>query len=381
MKRVILILLCVLMALICTVGYAQLSSNLLISGVASVEPQAHPIYIYSITPSISDGVVVDNHFSTIMVASVRGGSTATFTVTVKNNSDISYVYERIVTGAELDFDDIYSGEGITYSISGITFLTEIGPGETLVFNVTMKVASGVTENNVYTYFKFIEKTGEEILPDGETTAETTLPEIEETTERPEIGTEETVIESEPPTEFPVEPPSEEESETAHTHSDMLGLAEALRSSAEGCLNDSDVIWNAVQTSITKHRPTDMPAMVHCLVQSISGGNMVTITNSANDKLKSGNIVHFVIAADEENENRLFLYMYYEDNCHDGVMGKQIETYLQVLTRADENSDWKENGTYKGMATVAEMWGGGNKNDYRITIDPRTWYAISATSIE
>ena len=364
------------MTLLLAVGYAGLSSNLSLFGSVSAERETYDVYIVNVTPNQSSTVKVTDYFSTVMMSSASGGGTATFSVTVKNSSDKTYVYERIVTGAETGQDEIYSGEGITYSVSGIAFLTELAPNEAITFEVTMRVASGVYEDSVYTYFKFIEKTGEEILPDGEETDE---PETERPVEPPESETDAADSEIETETQKETETETQKETETEHFHSDMLGLAEALRSSAENCLNDSDVIWNAVQTSITKHRPKDMPAMVHCLVQSISGGNMVNITTSANDKLTSGNTVHFVIAADESDPNRLFLYMYYEDECHDGVIDQEITTYLQVITRADEDSKWEENGTYKGKATVAEMWGGGNKNDYRTTIDPRTWVAVAIVS--
>ncbi len=373
-KKAPLVLLCLSMALFISVGYAAVSGNLSILGSVSAEATDYPVYITRVSPKQIGNVTVNQYFSTIMIASTTGAGQAVFTVTVKNNTDKTYVFERIVTGAEVAGDKVYNGDGITYSLSGIGFLTEIEPGESLEFTVTMNVASGVVEENVYTYFKFIEKTHEDILPDGESTEATQAP-TESPTESPTEAPGEVVTQTEKETE------QETETDDGHMHSDMLGLAEALRSDAKKCLNADNTIWSAVQKSITdSNRPDGAPAMVYCDSNKYGGMNLINITQSANSLLASGNSVFFVILADEENPNRLFLYMYYEDVCDDAGQGQQIETYLQVIVRSDEDSDWEENGTYKGMATVDRMWIG-IKNEYAITIDPRTWYATSVVSTE
>lgn len=360
---------CILMITLAVVGYAQISDNLSIQGSVETSPSEYDIYISNVSP-VQNGVVsVNGYVSTILKTSTTGGGNGTFTVTVTNRSKDTYVFERIVDGSELGIDEIYSGGGISYSLNGIQFLSEVKPGQSLTFDVTLTVDRGVESDNVYTYFKFILKTGEEILPGGETT-DAPKPEVTETEASTPDQTE---------TEKPVVTEPEEETETEENvlYDDMLGLAKALRSQATNCLNNNNVIWNAIQTTITKNRPQGALPILHCEVPSIKGGNMMGITTSANDTLLSGNIVHYIFMADETDSNRIFLYMYYEADCN--VEGEQIMTYLQVISRADRNSQWEQNGTYKGIATVATLWAGGNKNDYRLTIDPATWIAVAVVS--
>lgn len=379
MRKIPLLIICILMLSVLSIGYAQVTDNLFILGTGSAQAPEYDVYISDVSPDQSGTVTVNNHIGTVLWASANGRGSASFEVTVVNQSDKSYVYERMLGGNEADLDDVYPGDGITSTVDGLVFLQEIAPGESLTFTLNMAVASGVVADNVYLCFRFIEKTGSEILPGGDSETETeivTEPDSEivtdPDTEAPPV----------PDTDPPATEPSESETEEVgnHFHSDMLGLSEALLSDARDCLNNNDVIWDAVQEAITtKHRPDNMPALIHCMVTSISGGNMVTITTNANQNLQGE--VHFIIVADETDSNRLFLYMYYEEDCTDSAMGTQIMTYFQVLTRPDENGKWDQDGTYKGVATVASMWGGGNKNDWRLTIDPRTWIFAQSISEE
>lgn len=360
------------------IGYAKITDNLFIDGTASASAPDYDIYISSISPSQSGTVNIKGYMGTVLWASTTGGGSASFTVTVVNKSEKTYVYERILNGSEAGIEGVYSGEGVSFTVDGISYLQEVAPSKSISFSLNVTVDSGIVADNVYLCFKFMEKTGSEILPGGDSQTETeTVTEVdsENQTESESV----TVPGVEPPVTDQTETETETETEVSSNqlHSDMLGLSEALLSDATNCLNDNNVIWDAVQDAITtKHRPQDTPAMVHCMVTSISGGNMVTITQNANQNLHGE--VNFVVVADETNPNRLFLYMYYSESCTKAAEGTQIVTYFQVLSRNDENSEWDEDGTYQGIATVATMWGGGNKNDYRLTIDPRTW--ISAKSI-
>ena len=361
MKRFSVLLICLLMVLSITVGYAQISGNLNINGTASVHASDYDIYISDISPTQSGTVGVNGYLGTVIWTSTTGRGSASFTVTVVNASEKTYVYERLMDGNEADIEDVYAGEGVSFTVEGISYLSEVAPNNSISFRLHVTVDANVVANNVYLRFKFMEKTGSEILPGGDNETETEI-----------VTEEDSVPGEEPPVPEQTEPEEiETEEPGSHLHSDMLGLSEALLSSATNCLNDNNIIWNAVQDTIdSKHRPNNMPAMVHCMVTSIPGGNMVTTTQSANRNLKGE--VHFVILADETNPNRLFLYMYHTELCTQAAMGTNITTYLQVLSRSDKNSRWDEDGTYQGIATVATMWGGGNKNDYRLTIDPRTW---------
>ena len=159
------------MCLFAYIGYAAISGNLTVFGSASIEAALPDIYITNITPTTSAGVTVTNTSGTVMYATISGSGTATFEITVKNISEKSYVYERVVDGKEAGFEGVYDGSDITYKVSDITMFHELTPASNPpdnehTFSVEITVPRGVTTDKTYVlYFKFIEKTGMEILPD------------------------------------------------------------------------------------------------------------------------------------------------------------------------------------------------------------------------
>ena len=155
-----------LMLLFCCVGYAAVTENMSVSGSIEAEAPPYDVYITSITPSQSAGISVTGHFGTIMTAKVTGGGTASFTVTVKNTSEKIYVYERVVDGEEVGLDGVYSEGNITYQVTGISRFDELDPlGGSRTFRVDVTVPQGVSTELFVLNFKFIEKSGMEILPD------------------------------------------------------------------------------------------------------------------------------------------------------------------------------------------------------------------------
>ena len=90
---------------------------------------------------------------------------ATFTVTVVNQSNKIYCYERIIEGEELGLEGVYTGDSIRPSVKGITFLQEVGPGESVTFTLKMTNADNDKTDNYYLKFNFIEKTNSNI-PQG-----------------------------------------------------------------------------------------------------------------------------------------------------------------------------------------------------------------------
>ena len=154
-----------------TVGYAAISGNLSVGGRISITPGALPdVYITDITPESSAGVTVDNTSATVMFASVSEGGVATFHVNVINVSNGVYVFDRVIDGAEMNIDGIYSGTDITYEINGISRLDEISPnGGRLSFDVTITVPEGVSADCYVLNFHFIDKYGipsEDYFPEG-----------------------------------------------------------------------------------------------------------------------------------------------------------------------------------------------------------------------
>lgn len=244
-----------------------------------------------------------------------------------------------------------------------------------------KSANAAAPLNYILKFNFMEKGNVSILPGGD---ETTTP--ESTTSEPEIETPD-------PEESETSEPESEESETSASstqtstgptettkpgtepdsfHSDFLGLVEALLSDQEDCLNSgSTLIHDAVQSTIYhKKRPKEDAPVVHCGIKSVSSGTMSSIASTVNQKLSSE--VQFIIEADLNTPNRMYLYMYYKSHIDAVADGAYIMTYMQVLTRLD-TGEWIADGTYPGKAEVGEFFAGGNDGKDARMIDAYSWY--------
>ncbi len=166
------------------------------------------------------------------------------------------------------------------------------------------------------------------------------------------------------------------------HGDFLGLVEALLSDTNNCLNNNDLIFDAVMESLTsKKRPKEDAPILHCSVNSISGGTMSAIAQFANAKLTSD--LHFIFEVDPDpayQSSRMRLYMYYADDCNAAKTGDEIVVYQQIVSRGADGV-WYADGTYVGKATVGNYYGGGNAGKDVKTISPYTWRATSAQSEE
>ncbi len=165
MPRVLVVALLIFTTLFASAGYAALSDTIDIMGSADILKPWYDLYISKITPDTSGGVDVTGYYSTYMSAEVENSRTATFTVTVVNQSNKIYCYERIIEGEELGLGGVYTGSSIRPSVSGITFLQEVGPGESVTFTLTMTNADNDKTDNYYLKFNFIEKTSSNI-PEG-----------------------------------------------------------------------------------------------------------------------------------------------------------------------------------------------------------------------
>ena len=370
MKKWILVLCLVLTFSFLAIGYAQLSDSMSISGSISVTGQQYDIYITDITPTALDTVTVNQYYSTIMFASVHGASQPTFQITVKNQSSKTYVFERIVEGRETGFDDIYDGEGISYTLDNLHYLQEVAPGAEHTFRVTIQADSNVSTDHLLTFFKFIEKTGSEVLPGNPDQPEDTQPEETqpEDTQPEETQPEDTQPEETQPEETqpggsdPYEPDPE---------NNFYGLLNMLLSESNRCLNDpndkKEVIFNAVQSVIN-----DPPYLLHCLTPSIQGGNMANVTTAANQDLSEN--MHFVFTPDRQDPNTMYLYMYQAKDAVSQYEGQHALTYFCVIRRSSAASDWYADGVYVGKAIVAYLDGGGNSGNKEWTVDPASWTA-------
>lgn len=164
-RRTLIAILLLFATVFTSVGYAQVSDNLSFFGTAEVQKPWYDLYISNITPDTSGGVDVTGYYSTYMSAEVGSNREATFTVTVVNQSNKIYCYERIIEGEELGLEGVYTGDSIRPSVKGITFLQEVGPGESVTFTLTMTNADNDKTDNYYLKFNFVEKTSSNI-PEG-----------------------------------------------------------------------------------------------------------------------------------------------------------------------------------------------------------------------
>lgn len=164
-RRTLIAILLLFATVFTSVGYAQVSDSLSFFGTAEIPKPWYDLYISNITPDTSGGVDVTGYYSTYMSAEVGSNKEATFTVTVVNQSNKIYCYERIIEGEELGLEGVYTGDSIRPSVKGITFLQEVGPGESVTFTLTMTNADNDKTDNYYLKFNFVEKTSSNI-PEG-----------------------------------------------------------------------------------------------------------------------------------------------------------------------------------------------------------------------
>ena len=120
MKHTHLLLLCLAAMLFLSIGYAALTDNLTITGSVEISGSSYDIYIESVTPDSNGGITVRNIAGTVLFAeTIDVSGTATFTVKIVNdeNSDKTYVFERVIDGKEIGIDGVYQGDDITYTYS------------------------------------------------------------------------------------------------------------------------------------------------------------------------------------------------------------------------------------------------------------------------
>ena len=363
-SKVLLAVLAMLMVPFLAIGFAEMTDSLLLTGNASIDGPAYPVYITDISPENSGGFLVTNFFGTTMSAQVSSSSTGRFTITVVNVSDKTYVFERVIEGKETAIPGIYQGSDITYTLSGLEPLQEISPnGGTITFNLTLSNPKGVKTDQFYLLFNFIEKTGTEILPGNPDE-----PDVPDPTDPTDPST-------------PTDPSAPTEPDTPDTpHSDFFGLVEALLSTSNNCLNHNDLIFDAVMESLTsKKRPKEDPPILHCQVNSVSGGTMSAIAEFANTHLTDD--LHFIFEAeaDPNHQNtRLILYMYYEHTIDSVPDGAEILVYKQIITRGSDGI-WFADGSYTGRATVGDYFGGGSSGKDVRTINAYSWKAGAPTT--
>ena len=168
-KRILLCISLLFATVFLSVGYAALSNELQVSGnISGVAATKYDVYISSVFHKSGDNVTEKQHTSTILFTTVSGNGSTTFDVTVKNISEKDYVYMGVIDGKFIGTAGVYTGNDITYSVSGITELQQINKLDgILTFSVTITSKNNATTDNYVLKFNFVEKTGSEILPGGD----------------------------------------------------------------------------------------------------------------------------------------------------------------------------------------------------------------------
>ena len=162
-----------LMCIFTCLGYALVSGNLIARGSAQMDAVYPDVYISNYA-YYGEGVTVENIATsgTVLSAKLTGSDTVglvTFWITVKNISDIYYVYERTIDGAEAGIDGVYSDTDIQYQMYDIRPMDPVNiNGGERNFSVAITVPAGVTADNYILNFKFVERfsqPGEEFFPE------------------------------------------------------------------------------------------------------------------------------------------------------------------------------------------------------------------------
>ena len=87
---------------------------------------------------------------------------------------------------------------------------------------------------------------------------------------------------------------------------------------------------------SKKRPGEDAPILHCSVNSVSGGTMSAIATYANAKLTEN--LHFIFEVDPDpayQNSRMRLYMYYGNDCENASVGDEIMVYLQIVSRGSD----------------------------------------------
>ena len=156
-------LICIALSLMCLfacVGYAALTSDLNIVGTASAEPVLPDIYISKCDHySYVGEVKVENLATsgTVLTADISGGGTHSFWITVKNISDIHYVYDCTVDGSQAGIEGVYSGTDITYQVYQIQHGDIVNSKNERIFYVDVTVPQGTVADNYLLNFKFVKR--------------------------------------------------------------------------------------------------------------------------------------------------------------------------------------------------------------------------------
>lgn len=148
------------MCLFVCVGYASLTSELTLDGTVDITPPEE-LFITSVTGSGTNGAATTvNSFTSTIVSSrtnlgTNKNATATYRITVYNNTDTVYGYSGMIytTGEET-----YDNTNIKTS-TDLAFRTAVNPGQMLTFDVTVSYIntssiSNTVLNSLITY-KFL----------------------------------------------------------------------------------------------------------------------------------------------------------------------------------------------------------------------------------
>ncbi len=331
------------------VGYAAISSGMTINGTAEITP---PNILF--ISDVSGGNYIDPntlaYTGTVVSSNItlrenaQGEYSATYTVTLFNNTTESYYYVAKVHGTYTAPD----GTVISYSnpnielIEDIEFAEEIKPGEIKTFTVSAQFADDATDRTDKTLFSIIEYQFQTTKPEDKDEAA-----VAGVLEKfPEILNNSTTY-----------------NQLISAMKDNVSIGNRLSSSYIGnVVNANDKDTEAINSLFGESMKLnidgeDKPVTVMIKRENIDGNR----NTGESPGLFGGNEMTLYITADPLN-----------------VSGASVPVYAVVYTKNQNSNVWYQLGTvFKGTATVVNYRGGNGTGSFNTD----TWKNTDGKAIE
>ena len=161
MKKGMITMLCIVFSLMLSItgiGYAEISDALDISTAVQLDAKKG-LYIQTVTVPEGTNATIESFTDTLLTSTVTLGtsssSTATYQVTVFNNTNTVYAFDQVLYTLG---ENTYDNENITFTLSGITRYQQLAGGGKVTFTVKFSYASNTSNRTLHSVlnFKFIE---------------------------------------------------------------------------------------------------------------------------------------------------------------------------------------------------------------------------------
>ena len=154
MKAWVKSLICISLSFMCLfacVGYASVTGDLLVRGTIEAKPP-QMIFIKNVSGGAYLNPDKTMYSGTVLATDVTLiNGEAVYTVTVFNNTDVTYYYSAMVRATDSSGLVVYNNSSITMSVEGIARGDSVLPGETRTFTVKARFKSGADTSNPNLY--------------------------------------------------------------------------------------------------------------------------------------------------------------------------------------------------------------------------------------